>query len=83
MLTARQLARPGLAPIDLDLADGACVAVTGPSGGGKTLFMRAIADLDPAGGTGIGVLAAVLGGAWRITDSRHRLRLDRLAAPKG
>ena len=36
-----------------------------------------------AGGTGIGVLAAVLGGAWRITDSRHRLRLDRLAAPKG
>ena len=36
-----------------------------------------------AGGTGIGVLAAVLGGAWRITDSRHRLRLDRLAAPPG
>ncbi|MCG8547905.1 MAG: ABC transporter ATP-binding protein [Alphaproteobacteria bacterium] len=51
MLTVRQLTRPGLAPVDLDLADGACVAVTGPSGAGKTLFMRAIADLDPADGT--------------------------------
>ena len=51
MLTVRQLTRSGLVPIDLDLADGACVAVTGPSGAGKTLFMRAIADLDPAEGT--------------------------------
>ena len=33
-----------------------------------------------AGGTGFGVLGAVLVGAWRLTDSRHRLRLDRLRA---
>jgi putative ABC transport system permease protein len=33
-----------------------------------------------AGGTGIGSLAAVMGGAWRLTDARHRLRLDHLAA---
>ncbi len=32
-----------------------------------------------AGGTGIGSIAAVYGGALRLTDSRHRLRLDRLA----
>ncbi|MGB1547665.1 MAG: ABC transporter permease [Alphaproteobacteria bacterium] len=31
-----------------------------------------------AGGTGLGVFTAVLGGAYRLTDSRHRLRLDRL-----
>ena len=31
-----------------------------------------------AGGTGIGALAAVSVGAWRLCDSRHRLRLDRL-----
>lgn len=31
-----------------------------------------------AGGTGIGALAAVLGGVFRLTDSRQRLRLDRL-----
>jgi putative ABC transport system permease protein len=33
-----------------------------------------------AGATGFGVLLAVLGGVWRLTDERHRLRLDRLAA---
>ncbi len=35
-----------------------------------------------AGGTGIGALGAVYGAAWRLTDERHRLRLDRLAAKK-
>lgn len=32
-----------------------------------------------AGGTGLGLAAAVLGGARLLTDGRHRLRLDRLA----
>ena len=27
----------------------------------------------------VGSVAAVLGGVWRMTDGRHRLRLDRLA----
>lgn len=31
-----------------------------------------------AGGTGLGAVAAVLGGMYRITDERHRLRLDRV-----
>ena len=31
-----------------------------------------------AGGTGLGALSAVLSGAYRLTDARHRLRLDRL-----
>ncbi|WP_265519348.1 ABC transporter permease [Nitratireductor luteus] len=34
------------------------------------------------GATGLGLLCAVLGGAWRLTDHRHRLRTDRLAAAK-
>ncbi|PCJ71915.1 MAG: iron export ABC transporter permease subunit FetB [Rhodobiaceae bacterium] len=34
------------------------------------------------GATGFGVLMAVLGGAWRLTDERHRLRLDRLQASR-
>lgn len=34
------------------------------------------------GATGLGLLFAVLGGAWRLTDHRHRLRPDRLVAPK-
>ena len=32
-----------------------------------------------AGGTGLGATTAVLAGAHRLTDARHRLRLDRLA----
>jgi putative ABC transport system permease protein len=35
-----------------------------------------------AGGTGLGATAAVLAGGMRLSDGRHRLRLDRLAAPK-
>jgi putative ABC transport system permease protein len=35
-----------------------------------------------AGGTGLGAVTAVLGGVYLLTDGRHRLRLDRLAAAK-
>jgi putative ABC transport system permease protein len=31
-----------------------------------------------AGGTGLGTLAAVIGGGYLVTDHRHRLRLDRI-----
>jgi putative ABC transport system ATP-binding protein len=34
-------------PFELTLGAGACVAITGPSGSGKSLFLRMIADLDP------------------------------------
>jgi ABC-type iron transport system FetAB ATPase subunit len=47
MLEVRALCRPGLAPLDLDLAAGEALALLGPSGSGKTLLLRAIADLDP------------------------------------
>jgi putative ABC transport system permease protein len=36
-----------------------------------------------AGGTGLGTVAAVLGGVYLLSDRRHRLRLDRLGARKG
>ncbi len=32
-----------------------------------------------AGGTGLGAITAVIAGGYRLTDARHRLRLDRLA----
>ncbi len=47
MLSVRALSRPGLRPASFDLADGECLAVQGKSGSGKTLLLRAIADLDP------------------------------------
>src|SRR5258706_1216611 len=34
-------------PFELNLGIGACAAITGPSGSGKSLFLRMIADLDP------------------------------------
>lgn len=37
--------------VSFDLQDGECVALQGPSGVGKTLLLRAIADLDPNEGT--------------------------------
>ena len=43
----------------------------------QILFMFLI-----AGGTGFGSVVAVYGGIARLTDARHRLRLDRLAPAK-
>ena len=51
MLTVRALSRPMLEPVSFELADGECVCVRGASGSGKTLLLRAIADLDPNVGT--------------------------------
>lgn len=50
MLRIRGLRRQGLEPVDLDLAAGECTVVTGASGSGKSLLLRAIADLDPSEG---------------------------------
>jgi ABC-type lipoprotein export system ATPase subunit len=36
----------GLDPIDLEIESGTCVTLAGPSGSGKSLLLRAIADLD-------------------------------------
>jgi putative ABC transport system ATP-binding protein len=47
LLEVRDLQTNILKPVSLALAAGECVAVKGPSGAGKTLLLRAIADLDP------------------------------------
>lgn len=46
-LCIKDLRRPGLGPIDLAVDAGTCVCLSGPSGAGKTLLLRTIADLDP------------------------------------
>jgi ABC-type iron transport system FetAB ATPase subunit len=38
-------------PVGLDIEKGECVGLSGRSGSGKSLFLRAIADLEPHGGT--------------------------------
>jgi putative ABC transport system ATP-binding protein len=47
LLQVRDLRTDILKPVSFSLATGECVAVKGPSGAGKTLLLRAIADLDP------------------------------------
>ena len=47
MLQVRDLCTAVLKPACLALSAGECVAVRGSSGAGKTLLLRAIADLDP------------------------------------
>jgi putative ABC transport system ATP-binding protein len=46
-LVVKELRSEFAGPFDLDLGAGACAAITGPSGSGKSLFLRMIADLDP------------------------------------
>jgi phosphate-transporting ATPase len=47
LLQVRDLCTKILTPVSFSLAVGECIAVRGPSGAGKTLLLRAIADLDP------------------------------------
>jgi putative ABC transport system ATP-binding protein len=46
-LLVKELRSTLAGPFELSLGTGACAAVTGPSGSGKSLFLRMIADLDP------------------------------------
>ena len=46
-LIVKQLRSPFAGPFELNLGSGECAAITGPSGSGKSLFLRMLADLDP------------------------------------
>jgi len=50
LLRLRGIYSERLAPASLDLAPGECAAIMGPSGSGKSLFLRQVADLDPGHG---------------------------------
>lgn len=68
MLRVRELRCPGLEPVSFQAAAGTGVAITGPSGTGKSRILRAIADLDPNEGTvSLGEMdrAAVPAPEWR------------------
>lgn len=46
-LVLHQLRTRHVGPIELTVAAGECVCLRGASGSGKSLLLRAIADLDP------------------------------------
>lgn len=82
----RRALRTGMMPIINSMAAAGIVSLPGMMTG------QILSGVDPveatkyqllimfliAGGTALGVLIAVAGAAWRLTDERHRLRLDRL-----
>ena len=50
-LEVADLASPLCGPFTLAVPAGSCLTITGPSGSGKSLLLRLIADLDQGGGT--------------------------------
>ncbi len=50
MLRVERLQIAGLPPLSFEVPAGECLAIEGASGAGKTLLLRAIADLDAAAG---------------------------------
>lgn len=50
-LSVTRLSVANGATISFELDRGGCLALSGPSGSGKSLLLRALADLDPHGGS--------------------------------
>jgi putative ABC transport system permease protein len=88
---ARRAMRSGMTPIINAMAATGVISLPGMMTG------QILSGVDPAeavkyqlliifliaGATGLGVVMAIAGGIWRLTDERHRLRLDRLAGERG
>lgn len=53
MLDIEGIERPGLTPARFSVPDGGIAAIMGPSGSGKSLLLRAIADIDPNDGDAV------------------------------
>lgn len=50
-LVVRAVTCHGVGPFSLSVCEGECLALSGPSGVGKSLLLRAIADLEPHQGS--------------------------------
>jgi putative ABC transport system permease protein len=86
----RQAVRSGFTPIINSMAATGVVSLPGMMTGQilsgvdpqEAVKYQILITLLIGGATGLGVLAATFASVWRLTDSRDRLRLDRLAAAR-
>lgn len=68
LLELKDISRPGLEPASLSVEAGTCCVIMGPSGSGKSLLLRAVADLDPHQGDAYlagQACSAMSGPSWR------------------
>lgn len=79
MLTIRNLIAHNVSVTSLSVADGECLAVTGPSGSGKSLLLRAICDLD----TSSGEISLADGQRSAMTAPQWRRRVAMVPAESG
>ena len=87
---AREALRSALMPIINSMAATGVVSLPGMMTGqilggvppAEAVKYQILVMFLIAGGTGLGAVTAVLGGVYRLTDGRHRLRLDRLTAAR-
>lgn len=88
--TLREAMRSGLIPIINAMVATGLISIPGMMTGQmlagaspeSAIRYQLLVMFMLAGATGIGVFSAVHAGTWRLTDARHRLRLDRLAETK-
>jgi len=69
LLQINQLRRLMVGPVTLAVDEGDCLCISGPSGSGKSLLLRAIADLDPHEGQALlqgRSATAIPADAWRM-----------------
>ena len=82
----RRAAAAGMVPIINAMTATGIVALPGMMTGqilagadpGQAVRYQLMVMFLIAGATGLGLIVAVIGGVIRLTDSRHRIRLDRL-----
>jgi len=84
--TARAAMRSGFMPIINSMAATGVVSIPGMMTGqilsgvdpNEAVKYQLLITILIGGATGLGVIGAILGSLWRLTDDRHRLRLDRM-----
>ena len=79
MLEVKALTRLHIGPVSISVAGGECISISGASGSGKSLLLRAMVDLDP----NTGELATQSGARAQMPAPEWRRKVAYLPAESG